>query len=226
MLLNRREWPILVVNAVYLTVFTRIAVSRGNTEFLLYVAIVLLAAGVILWRQRTLRIEIWILWGLTVWGLTHMAGGLIRVGDGVLYDVVLLPIVQRGELVVLRFDQCVHTLGFGVATCLCHHVLCGNLKSDARRGFGFWVLIVLMGCGVGAVNEVVEFIAVLIMPETGVGGYENTMLDLVFNAIGAVVATAWLARPRRPGRAAADQARTTKPEIPDVGQGGIPVHDE
>lgn len=197
MLLNRREWPILAVNAVYLTVFSTIAVRRGNTEFLLYAAIVLLAAGVILWRQRTLRIEIWILWGLTAWGLSHMAGGLIRVGDGVLYDVVLLPIVQRGELLVLRYDQCVHMVGFGVATCLCHHVLSRSLRADARRGLGFWVLIVLMGCGVGAVNEVVEFIAVLIMPETGVGGYENTMLDLVFNAIGAIIAVAYLAGQRQ-----------------------------
>jgi putative membrane protein len=199
MLLNRREWPIFFVNVGYLTVFSAIAATRSNTEFLLYAAIVLLAAGGILWRQRVLRIDASILWGLTVWGLLHMSGGLIRVGDGVLYEVVLLPLIRRGELVVLRFDQCVHAFGFGVATCLCHHVLSKSLRRDARLGAGFWVLIVLMGCGVGAVNEMVEFLAVLIMPETGVGGYENTMLDLVFNAIGAVMAVAWLTGRRRTG---------------------------
>ena len=54
MFLTRREWPILVVNVVYLTVFTAIALTGNKTEFLYYVAIVMLAGAVILWRQRTL----------------------------------------------------------------------------------------------------------------------------------------------------------------------------
>jgi hypothetical protein len=41
--------------------------------------------------------------------------------------------------------------------------------------------------GLGALNEVVEFIAVLTLPETNVGGYINTGWDLVYNAIGATV---------------------------------------
>ncbi len=198
MLLNRREWPILAVNVVYLTVFTAIALTRNKAEFLYYVAIVMLAGAVILWRQRTLHISTSILWGLTVWGLLHMSGGLIRVGDGVLYEVVLLPIVQRGELVVLRYDQCVHMFGFGVATLLCHHVLALHIRADVRRGLGFWVLIALMGCGVGAINELVEFVAVLTMPENEVGGYVNTSLDLVANAVGAIIAVTYLARRHRP----------------------------
>ena len=42
--------------------------------------------------------------------------------------------------------------------------------------------------GLGAVNEIIEFIAVLSFPDTNVGGYLNTSLDLVFNALGAMVA--------------------------------------
>ena len=44
----------------------------------------------------------------------------------------------------------------------------------------------------GPDNEIIEFIAVLTVPETGVGGYENTMLDLVFNLIGGILAVFWL----------------------------------
>ena len=44
------------------------------------------------------------------------------------------------------------------------------------------------GSGFGALNEVVEFIAVLTIPETNVGGYENTGWDLVANLVGATVA--------------------------------------
>lgn len=56
------------------------------------------------------------------------------------------------------------------------------------------MLIALMGCGFGAINEIVEFLAVVALPETGVGGYANTLLDLVFNFVGALSAVIGLAR--------------------------------
>ena len=59
--------------------------------------------------------------------------------------------------------------------------------------------------GFGAANEVVEFIATRILPETNVGGYENTGWDLVFDLIGAVIAAGWVFR--RAGRRRADGAR-------------------
>ena len=42
--------------------------------------------------------------------------------------------------------------------------------------------------GLGATNEIIEFSAVLMVPDTNVGGYINTALDLCFNALGAVIA--------------------------------------
>ena len=42
--------------------------------------------------------------------------------------------------------------------------------------------------GFGAANEVVEFIATRVLPETNVGGYENTGWDLVSNTVGCLVA--------------------------------------
>jgi putative membrane protein len=38
----------------------------------------------------------------------------------------------------------------------------------------------------------VEFIAVLSFPQTNVGGYVNTSLDLVFNALGAIAAVIFI----------------------------------
>ena len=72
-------------------------------------------------------------------------------------------------------------------------------------------MVVLMlflgrGSGVGAINELVEFLAVLTVPETGVGGYENTALDLCSNLIGGFAAVAWLRwMPSRPCRLSAGQ---------------------
>jgi uncharacterized membrane protein YjdF len=177
--LNRAERIVLLVNAIYIPAFALVALRNVNYEFLLYVAVVVVAALLILWRQARVRFTLTILWGLTLWGLMHMAGGNIPAGGDVLYNVQLIPRV-------LRYDQLVHFFGFGVATLMCHHVVRGYLRDDARGRIGFYVLVALMGCGVGAINEVIEFVAVLAMPETNVGGYDNTMWDLVFNLFGAV----------------------------------------
>jgi hypothetical protein len=64
----------------------------------------------------------------------------------------------------------------------------------ARRGvivkptFGLLTLCVAAGMGFGAVNEVVEFAATLMLPGTNVGGYENTGWDLVANLVGCLAA--------------------------------------
>ncbi len=197
MLLTRRELPILIVNLVYIPLFTAIALGRSNYEFLLYVVVILIVAGLILWKQQKVRFDLPILWGLTIWGLLHMAGGNVHVGDDVLYGLRLLPIIDSiaadGErIIILRYDQLVHTFGFAVATLVCYHLLRPYLRDRVNRTITFFCLIAMMGAGVGALNELIEFLTVVLMPETGVGGYYNTLLDLGSNMIGAVLAAAWV----------------------------------
>jgi hypothetical protein len=68
------------------------------------------------------------------------------------------------------------------------------------------------GVGFGAINEMVEFLATRVVPDTNVGGFENTGWDLVANTVGAALAALWVRRQwsrpgaripddRRPGRA-------------------------
>jgi putative membrane protein len=167
------------------------AVTRSNYEFVLYGAVVLGAVVAVLAAQSRVRFESGVLWGLSLWGLLHMAGGNVRVGEGILYEVQLVP-------VVLRYDQLVHFIGFGVATLVCHHLLRVYLRDGVRMPWMLAVLVVMMGTGVGALNEIVEFVAVLTIPETGVGGYGNTLWDLVFNLFGATTAAVYLSvRERR-----------------------------
>lgn len=190
MLISRREIPILIVNLVYVPIFTVIALRSGNHEFLLYVLVILAVGALILWKQTAVQLDTTILWGLTIWGFLHMAGGNIRVGDGVLYGLTLLPIAPSHN--ILRYDQLVHFFGFGVSTLVAHHLLRPYLRDGIQRQNALAVLVTLMGCGFGALNEIVEFVAVLCLPETGVGGYENTLWDLVFNFLGTTTATIWL----------------------------------
>ena len=54
--------------------------------------------------------------------------------------------------------------------------------------WGLMLLVGAAGMGFGGLNEVIEFIAVLLIPSTNVGGYINTGWDLVSNLTGCVLA--------------------------------------
>ncbi len=173
-----------VVVATYMVAFTVLAVVRGNQEFVFYIATMLVTIAVLGAVHLRVRFSMGVLWGLAGWGLAHLCGGLIPVGDSVLYNFWLIP-------GALRYDHAVHAYGFGVATWACWE----GLGSVVRRGgmvlrpsAGLAFGLVCMGMGLGALNEVIEFAATKLVPDTNVGGYENTAWDLVSNLVGASVA--------------------------------------
>lgn len=185
--LTKREWTIVGVNIINLGVFGVVALWNRNSEFLLYIGVVVVVVAVLFLAQPRIRLSEGILWGLTLWSILHLSGGNIRIQENVLYSMELIP-------VILRYDQLVHAFGFGVSTMLCYHLLKPSLRPDQNRWGIIAFLTILMGCGIGAINEIVEFLAVKTVPQTNVGGYDNTLLDMVFNLIGAMVAVAWLSR--------------------------------
>ena len=63
-----------------------------------------------------------------------------------------------------------------------------SLKQLLKNRVSLGIVIVMAGLGVGAFNEIVEFTATALVPETGVGGYLNTSLDLVADFFGAMIA--------------------------------------
>lgn len=181
------EWAVLGVTLAYTAIFGAIFMSAGNSEFLWYIVTMLVLVVLVGFGQRKAEFPAGILWALSLWGFIHMAGGGVPVGDSVLYAHVVLPVFALGEFVFLKYDQFVHFYGFGITAWLLWHLL--------RRHFpvmigtaSLAVFPVLGAMGLGAVNEIIEFIAVVVFPNTNVGGYVNTALDLVFNAAGAIFA--------------------------------------
>lgn len=189
--LTTSDRAVLAVTVLYSLCFGLFALSRANHEFVLYVGAIVVLVGCVTAIQPRVRFPAGVLAGLSAWGLLHMIGGNVRVGGDVAYSLILIDLVPR--LNILRFDQVVHAFGFGMATLACHHLLTGFVQPGKERSPGVLLLAVLMGCGAGAFNEILEFIAVLSVPETGVGGYENTLLDLCFNLLGATIAAGYLA---------------------------------
>lgn len=179
--------PVSVFTAAYLLVAMPVAYARHNTEFLFYIAIVIVAAAVVVSLHRRANLSQAALFMLSAWGLFHMIGGLVHVpaswltenGSGVLYSWWIVP-------GYFKYDNFAHSYGFFVATWVTWE--CVRSMKGVAPTTGIIVLCWLAGMGLGALNEVIEFTAVLTIPDTNVGGYVNTGWDLVANMVGAGVA--------------------------------------
>ena len=185
MKIKNGEWFVIIFNVLYILAFLLYYLSIKNYEFLWYIAIILFFFFLILFTIRKTNFDYLVLWGLSLWGFMHMAGGGLIVNGRTLYKFILLPVIQSGEIVVLKFDQFVHFFGFGVVTIVAYYLLSSSLGKNTNWK-DIYPLLILIGMGAGVLNELAEFAAVVTFPETGVGGYANTLLDLIFNAIGAI----------------------------------------
>ncbi|MGE5193894.1 MAG: hypothetical protein ACM3U2_15480 [Deltaproteobacteria bacterium] len=190
--ISRAEIGVLAFNLAYLAIALIASFRLQNREFLFYFVVMCVLLAAVAALHLRLRLPIAALWGLSLWGLAHMAGGLMPIPESwrrhgethVLYNLWLIP-------QWLKYDQLVHACGFGLVTWICW---LGLQKAFALHGvairptLGLLTLCVAGGTGFGAANEVVEFIATLTLPSTNVGGYDNTGWDLVSNLVGCLLA--------------------------------------
>lgn len=189
--------PLIIFVTLYMLVCSGLALKQGNTEFLMYAVVMVIFIAIVYALHRTISFSPLALWLLAIWGFLHMCGGTVSIDpsltdayraaatesdrptDAVLYSMRIHPDLPK-------YDQIVHAFGFFSATIACFQALLALLH--APRTLPTAIAAALMGIGLGAINEVIEFIAVLTMPETNVGGYTNTAWDLVANTIGAMCA--------------------------------------
>ena len=187
-----RELKVAGFTAAYMLVALAGAIWLGNPDFIFYIAVMLVLIAGVLFLHRRVCLPASALWALSVWGLAHMAGGLMPIHDSwpssgndkVLYNLWLIP-------GMLKYDQLVHAWGFGIVTWICWIAVSRTAETQTPGGrpkTGLLILCIAAGMGFGALNEVVEFVATLILPETNVGGYQNTGWDLVANLAGCLIA--------------------------------------
>ncbi|HEX6596709.1 MAG TPA: DUF2238 domain-containing protein [Acidimicrobiales bacterium] len=188
MVATARAHPVLAAfTLAYLVVFLVAGLVIGSDVAVPYVVLIVAVVALICRLDRRFDLGTLTLWGMSLWGLGHLAGGIVPIGN----ERTLYNAVQPIEL--YHFDRLVHAFGFGFATLVCGQVVL-RLLPGGRLTTAAAVLVVLAGLGVGAVNEIVEFVATLVLPETNVGGYDNTGWDLIFDLFGGIVATLWLVR--------------------------------
>ncbi len=156
--------------------------SRGRANWQVYAVVLLLGGAAILALHRRVGFSAATLWGLAAFGVGHAAGGMIAVGDGILYQWWLVD-------GLVRYDNVQHAVGFGAVCRATWEVLRRRLspRPDDLAAVAAWI-VVLGAAAFGAANEIVEWVMTLVLPETSVGGYDNTARDLVANLVGGIVA--------------------------------------
>jgi hypothetical protein len=185
----RERWRALrgvgISMAVVLAAATASGLASGNSEFIFYIAVLIVLMGAIALVHFRVGLPPALLWALAAWGVLHLAGGLVPVPASwpiagevrVLYSWWIVP-------GAIKYDVAVHAYGFGTTTWLCWEALSRTL-AIARPSSGILVLCAAGGMGFGALNEVIEFAATKLLPHTNVGGYENTGYDLIANLVGS-----------------------------------------
>jgi hypothetical protein len=186
-----REHPLLTVFSLgYVVAFTVFGMATGRGQTVTYLLQLAVTFAFVAAVHQRVGFSGPVLWALAVWGLLHAAGGILYVGGGVLYQFEPVPGLPR-------YDQVTHAFGFGAATVAVWQGLRTRLPRGTRPAIGLGFVVALSGMGVGALNEVLEFLSTRVLAETNVGGYENTGWDLVYNALGATAAAAWIAARER-----------------------------
>ena len=184
--MKKEQVILLLVNLALILGFGILYIARMNYEFIIYVGVIIFFLCLIGLTVKKVDFTLGSLVGLTVWSAFHLAGGAIPIGDGRLYDTILIPLSK--SFPILRYDQFVHIWGFGVSTLVVYCLLSTFASKHRWNILSHWVLCLIMGgLGLGAFNEILEFGVSILVPESGVGGYINTSLDLCADLLGAVL---------------------------------------
>lgn len=153
----------------------------GEPSTVGYVSVVAaLAAGLVALRRQVF--PNWLVVGLSMLAVGHLCGGLIRIGDEVLYN-------SDPGWELLQYDHIFHASAsaFGVA-------VLWTLASPKIQGRYLALALCTLGAlGFGALNELIEYLATLAHRGSQVGGYTNTGWDFVANTFGVIVGASLLA---------------------------------
>ncbi len=182
--MKKEHIVLLLINLALIVVFGALFLARLNYEFIIYVGVIIFFLCLMGISIKKVDYTLGSLVGLTVWSALHLAGGGVVIGEGRLYDMMLIPLSEKYP--IWRYDQLVHLWGFGASTLVMFSLLAGALKKPMVNPVALGIVLVMSGLGLGALNEILEFVVSICVPESGVGGYMNTSLDLCADLMGAI----------------------------------------
>jgi putative membrane protein len=187
-MLTTQQWYVIGFSTLYLLIGGLYFARDLNLEFVIYVAVIVAIFAGVFATLRTTRFPVWMLWLLSIWGLLHVLGGAVETRDGVLFAYRFYPFFDGGgDFFILKYDQVVHFYLYGLVALMSYHTLRVPL-GVAGQTVLVALAAALISLGISGLNEIMEFLIAVTVERNGVGGYENAMLDLIFNWVGAALA--------------------------------------
>lgn len=173
---------LIYITHLMMAFFLVIYFIQKNYEFIVYAFITILIFWLVYYAYKRYKIPFIVLVGFVIWMFLHMLGGTTINGVW-MYGLIFINLIGE-PYNILKYDQVIHLYCYFVFGAILYYVV----KKQTNKMTKTMLFIVLMASiGIGTLNEIFEFTMVLILSTTGVGDYNNTSLDLVFNAVGAVI---------------------------------------
>lgn len=183
-MLEKKHIPLLIFNLWVILFFGAQFLNPFNYEFIIYIWVIIFALLLLITSNKHVKYSMLVLWCLSIWSFLHMAWWGLTYDWVIWYKQILIPISEYYN--ILRYDQAIHAFWFFTMTLVSYEILKNHLKTPKLT---FWIglVLVMAWCGFWALNEVIEFIVDQSLPESGVGGYINTSLDLVSNLVWSII---------------------------------------
>ncbi len=194
MIITKISKPTLV-NIVLLASFTVYYLMQLNSEFLIYVVTISAMIYLIEKTDRVFNYGRPARVGFSTRLFLHLGGGAFYINGTRWYDTILIDIVGE-PYHILKYDQALHTFCYFVITLFIYAIV-RHISKEKANPLAICLITALASMGISAMNEIVEFSAVVVFNSGGVGGYYNNALDLVFNLAGVIPAIAVAARVRK-----------------------------
>lgn len=188
MSLSKSQLGVLAFSLLYILIGGLYFLRDFNLEFVIYVGVIIAVFALLFGTLKKTQFPTYILWLISIWGLLHILGGSVQTPDGVLFAYRIFPFIDLGgDFYILKYDQLIHMYLYGVMSLVFLHLIRSTLRASGPTWIIFFTAI-MASMGVSALNEIMEFFIAITLERNGVGGYENAMLDLVFNFAGAIIA--------------------------------------
>ena len=180
--MEKKYIALLLINLALIFGFGSVFLLNLNYEFIIYVGVIIFFLFLVALSIQKVSYTYAALVGLTVWSALHLAGGGVVVGDGRLYDVMLIKLSSNYP--IFRYDQFVHMWGFAASTLVAFSLLRKIISFPMDFSIPLNIVLIMAG--------LLEFLVDLAVPESGVGGYLNTSLDLCADLIGAILGMVYI----------------------------------
>lgn len=184
---NQEASLVFYFTVSFLLFFAVQAILTKNYEFIFYTFFLALVNILIIFAYKNFNLPLAMVISLSLVGIMHLAGGNLYVDHIRLYDIWFIKDV-------LKYDNIVHFIATFAVTIIAYNLLYPYLKNNIKKNpFICYTLFVLLALGIGSINEIIEFFAVIFFDAGNkVGGYINNSLDFFFNFIGAIASCVFI----------------------------------